>query len=123
MVRHFPSSGVHIATANPFSVKDTAAFLVIVYSAKHRKLMRAHGVPSLLDRIVADATVYFLVILTGQLLMIFFEIFASVSDLPAKLWSSAHDELHIGYDPTPSRDVSHLVYCNKDEFDGVTPHL
>ena len=80
MVRSFLSSGVHIATANPFFVTDTVAFLIIVYSAKHRGLMRAHGVPSLLDRIVEDATVYFLIMFTGQLLVLFFEFLAPVSD-------------------------------------------
>ena len=80
MVCSFSLSGVHVATANPFFVTDTAAFLIIVYSAKHRGLMRAHGVPSLLDRIVEDATVYFLIMFTGQLLVLFFEFLAPVSD-------------------------------------------
>ena len=103
-----------------FFVKDAAAFFVIIYSAKHRGIMRAHGVPSLLDKIVADATVYFLVISTGHFLLILFELVASVSDPPADLISPVHDELHIGTNPTSSCEVSHrLEYCNKDEFDEI----
>jgi len=57
-------------------VYDTSAFAVIIYSARNRSLMRVDGVQSLLDTIVEDATVYFLVIFAGQLLVVFFEIFA-----------------------------------------------
>ena len=42
--------------------------------------MRTHGIQSLLDTIVEDATVYFLIIFTGHLLVIFFEFFAPVSE-------------------------------------------
>ena len=62
------------------SVKDTSAFLIVVYSARYRGLMRARGVQSLLDTIVEDAIVYFLLIFICQLLVIFFEFFAPVSD-------------------------------------------
>ncbi|KAF9643927.1 hypothetical protein BDM02DRAFT_3191081 [Thelephora ganbajun] len=55
---------------------DASAFLLVIYSARHRGHTRAHGVPSLLDKIVQDATVYFLVIFGGHLLLIFFELFA-----------------------------------------------
>lgn len=52
--------------------------------------MRARGAPSIFDRILQDATVYFLVIFTGHLLVIFFEVFAPVSsllvDLSLGLW-------------------------------------
>lgn len=66
---------------NPSPVEDTSAFLIIVYSAKHRSRMRANGVPNILDRIVEDATVHFLVIFTAHLLLILFQIFAPVSNL------------------------------------------
>ena len=86
--------------------------------------MRAHGIPSLLDNIVQGATTYFLVIFTGHLLLIFFELLAPVSDCPADLYSSAHDESYIGTDPTPSCEVSHRLQChNKDEFDGVLSRM
>ena len=62
------------------SHKDTSAFLIVVYSARHRGIMRARGVQSLLDTIVEDATGYFLLIFTVHILVILFEFFAPVSD-------------------------------------------
>jgi len=124
MVRSDPSFSTHVAAANLLFVKDTSAFLIVVYSAKNRRLSRAIGVPSLLDKILQDATIYFLVIFTSHLLLIFFEFLAPVSDLSTGLFSSAHDEVHIGFDPTLSCEVSHrLEYCNKGEFDGVLSYL
>ena len=120
----FPSLSIHTTTANPFFIKDTSAFLIVVYSAKYRGLMRAHGMPSLLDNIVQGATAYFLVIFTGHLLWIFFELLAPVSDRPADLYSSTHDELHIGTDSTPSCEVSRRLECrNKDEFDEAVSNM
>jgi len=117
MVRHFPSFSIHIATVNTF-VKDTSAFLIIIYSARHRGLMRAHGVKSLLDKIVEDATVYFLIIFISQLLVVFFQFLAPVSDHLADLCSSTHGKLHIGNDPTPSHEVSrHFEHHNTDQLD------
>lgn len=85
MVRHSLPFGVHIPTNDPFYSKDSLSFLIIVYSAKHRGPARAHGAPNLLDKILRDATTYFLVIFTGQLLAIFFVIFAPVRDRPTDL--------------------------------------
>ena len=85
MVRCFPPLGIHIPATDPFCAKDSLGFLIIVYSAKRQGPARAQGVPSLLDRILRDATTYFLAIFAGQLLAIFFEIFAPVSDRPADL--------------------------------------
>ena len=86
--------------------------------------MRAHGIPSLLDNIVQGATTYFLVIFTGHLLWIFFELLAPVSHRLTGLCSSTHDELHVGTDSTPSCEVSHRLRChNKDEFDGVLSRM
>jgi hypothetical protein len=87
-------------TSNPFLVKDALALLIIVYSAKRHNggLARVGGVPSLLDKIRQDATIYFLVLSTGHLLFLFFEIFAPVSDHPVDLRSAAHDKPHIGFD-------------------------
>ena len=65
--------------------------------------MRAHGVRSLLETIVEDATVYFLSIFAGHLLMIFLEFFAPVSDHLADLCSSTHDGLYVGKASSPSR--------------------
>ncbi|KAF9643489.1 hypothetical protein BDM02DRAFT_3264071 [Thelephora ganbajun] len=57
-------------------VYDISAFALVVHSARRRNHARAHGVPSLLDKIVQDATVYFLAIFTCHFLLIFFELFA-----------------------------------------------
>jgi hypothetical protein len=114
MVRPLPLFNIHIVTANT-SVKDTSAFLIVIYSARHRSFMRAHGVQSLLDTIVGDATVYFLLIFTGHLLVLLFEFLAPVSDHSANLCSSARDKLHIGNDSRSSSDVSHHPeHHNKD---------
>jgi hypothetical protein len=77
--------------------------------------MRAHGVRSLLDTIVADATVYFLLIFTGHFIALLFEFFAPVSDHSADLCSFTRDKLHIGNNSRPSPDVSHhLEHYNGD---------
>jgi len=124
MVRSDPSFGIHIAMANPLFVKDASAFLIIVNSARNRGFSRASGVPNLLDKILQEATVYFLAIFTSHLLLIFFEFFAPVSDLSTDLFSSTHDELHIGINSTPPCKVSHrLECCDKDEFDKVLSYL
>jgi len=114
---------VLIVEANPF-VKDVSAFLIVVYSARHRSRMRARGVQSLLDTIVEDATVYFLLIFTGHILVILLEFFAPVSDDLADSRSSANDELHIGNNSKPSPIVSHhREYHNKDELNGTLSYL
>jgi hypothetical protein len=64
----FPSLGIHTAITNPFFIEDSSAFLIIIYSAKHRGVIRVRGIPSLLDNIVQGATVYFLVILLATFL-------------------------------------------------------
>jgi len=114
---------VLIAEANPF-IKDVSAFFIVVYSARHRSRMRARGVQSLLDTIVEDATVYFLLIFTGHILVILFEFFAPVSDDMADSRSPANDELHIGNDSKPSPNVSHhLEHHNKDELNETLSYL
>lgn len=82
--------------------------------------MRASGVPSILDRIVGDATVHFLVIFTAHLLLVLFQLFAPVSNLSPDLCPSTHHEVRIGYVPTPPRKVSRrLEYCDEDVSDEV----
>lgn len=68
----------HVLNANPFA-QDVSAFPVIVYSARNLGFVRAAGVPSILENIVQDATSYFLVMLTGHLLLVIFELLAPVS--------------------------------------------
>ena len=91
MVRYLPPLGIHIPAANPFCAKDSLSFLIIVYLAKRRGLARAQGGPSLLDKILQDATTYFFAIFVGQLLAVFFIIFASVSDRPTDWRPSLRD--------------------------------
>ena len=119
----FSSFNIHVATANIFT-KDTSAFFIVVYSTRHRRLMRAYGVRSLLDTIVEDATVYFLIIFAGHLLVIFLEFFAPVSDHPADLCCSTHGGLHVGRASNPCRKVSHhLEHHDKEELDGMLSYL
>jgi hypothetical protein len=115
--------GISIAATDHLFVEDALAFSIIVYSMKWRGLTRAQGVPSLLDKIVRDATVYFVVIFTSHLLLVFFEFFAPVSDFPTCLSSSTSDEPHKGTGSAHSCEVCHLpVRCDKDRFDGVLSH-
>ena len=96
----FLSSTTHTPASDPFLTKDALALLIIIYSAKHHDGGRAciDGVPRLLDNILQDATVYFLVISTGHLLLLFFQIFAPVSDHPVNSCSTAHHKLYIDFD-------------------------
>ena len=91
----FPSSTAHTLVSDSFSVKDTMALLSIVYSAKRRYggLTRVGGVPRLFDKILQDATTYFLVLSTGHLVLLFFEIFPRVSNRPIGSCSTAHDKI------------------------------
>ena len=90
----FPSTA-HILASDPFPIEDALALLIIVYSAKRRAggLARVGGMPSLLDKILQDATMYFLVLSTGHLLLLFFEIFAPVSDRPVDSCSTTYDRI------------------------------
>ena len=81
-------------------VKDALALFIIVYSAKRHcgGITSVGGVPSLLDKVRQGATVYFLILSTGHILFLLFQIFAPVSDRAADPRSVTHDELHIGFD-------------------------
>ena len=96
----FLLSTAHLQTSNPFRVKDALALLIIVYSAKrhHGGFTGVGGMPSLLDKIRQDATMYFLVLSTGNLLFLFFQIFATVSDHRVDSRSAVYDTSHIGLD-------------------------
>ena len=86
--------------SNPLLIKDSLALLIIVYYPKHRDggLSRVGGVPSLLDKIRQDATIYFLILSTGHAIFLFFELFAPVGNRPVDLRSTAHDKPHIALD-------------------------
>ena len=111
----------HAPAVNSFLFKDTMALLIIVYSAKrHRDLTCDGGVPNLLNKIRQDATAYFLVLSTGHLIFLFFQIFAPVSDHCVGLRSAAHDKLHIAFDQTGSCAVSRRPsYRRRAESDGT----
>ena len=87
----YPSIHRSRGIEQPLFVEDSSAFLVVVYSSRERGCVHASSVQTLLDNIVQGATAYFLVICTGHLLSIVFEVFAPVSDLLADSFSSTHD--------------------------------
>ena len=95
----FLSPTAHTPASDSFLIKDALALLIFVYSAKHhdRGHARVDSVLRLLDKILQDATVYFLVISTGHLLLLCFQIFAPVSDHPVDLCSAAHHKPYIGF--------------------------
>ena len=117
-----PSSGIRSTIINTF-VKDTSVFLIVMHSARYLSRMRACGVQSLLDTIVGDATVYFL-IFTVHILVILFEFFAPVSDHLIGSFSSTHYKLDIANYSRPSSTVSRYLKChNNDELDGMLSYL
>lgn len=78
-MRTLPVPVIHI-DVQPCLVEDVSAFVLIVVSAKLRGRTLVAEAPSLLDKVLQDATTYFLVLFTGHLIFVFFELFASVSD-------------------------------------------
>ena len=96
----FPSSTAHTPASDPIVIKDALALLIIVSSAKHkdRSLARIDGEPRLLDKILQDATTYFLVLSTGHLILLLFEAFAPVSDRLVDLCFAVHDKPHLASD-------------------------
>ena len=101
-----PVLSTQVAVAQHPFVKDMSAFLIVVYTARGRGPAHSSGVPTIFDNIVQGATTYFLVIFTGHLLVIFFELLAPVSNLSTDEFCSTHRELHVGTDPTPPGKVS-----------------
>ena len=91
-------------------------------SAKHHAgdLARVGGVPSLLKKICQDATAYFLILSTGHLLFLCFEIFTPVSDRRADSLSAAYDKPHADFDETYSWRVSRRPKNRRrGKFDGT----
>ena len=120
MVRSFLSVDTYTAMTDRSIVEDILAFLIVVYTAKRQRVMRLDGMPSLLDNIVEGATTYFLVIFTGHLLLILFELFAPVSTRLLSMCSFAYYKLHIGPDSASSSGVSHRFgFCDRDKFNSV----
>ncbi|KAF9648019.1 hypothetical protein BDM02DRAFT_3187465 [Thelephora ganbajun] len=55
---------------------DLLVFVIIFATAKRRGMTRYPGIPTLLDTILRDATLYFILISTGQVLFEMFLFFA-----------------------------------------------
>ena len=60
---------------------DFLVFLIILITARRPGTSRLPGIPTILDAILQDATVYFLLIVASQLVLCLFLFFAPVSDL------------------------------------------
>ena len=91
----FPSSAAHILAFDSPSVKDALALLIIVFSVKRHdgSPTSVGGVPNLLNKILQDATTYFLVLSAGHLLFVFFGVFAPVSDGLVDFRSITHGKI------------------------------
>ena len=61
-------------------IADLFTFLIIVVTARGSRTGRFQGIPSILDAILRDATVYFLLIVAAQMVLFLFFLFAPVSD-------------------------------------------
>lgn len=61
----------------PYATIDSLAFLVVFFAAKKPKF-RYPGIPSILDAILRDATAYFIIIFSCQIISDMFVIFAPV---------------------------------------------
>ena len=91
-----PSSTAHTPASDFVLVQDALALLIVIYSAKRGCRIRVDSVPRLLDKILQDATTYFLVLSTGNLLLLFFELFGPVSEA-VDFHSTTHDKLYTGF--------------------------
>jgi len=59
-------------------IVDLFVFLIILVTARGPRTSRFPGIPSILDAILRDATVYFLLIVASQLVLFFFVFLAPV---------------------------------------------
>lgn len=124
MVRCLLPFDVHIPAINPFPIKDSLTFLIILYSAKRQGRARAQGMPSLLGKLLRDATAYFLAIFTGHLLIISFEILAPVRGRLTDLSFFPHDIINVGtYSASPRGVSNHLEYLDEGGSYGALPCL
>jgi len=73
---------IHFMSRTPLycGIIDLLAFLIILVTARGPRTSRFPGIPSILDAILRDATVYFLLIFASQLVLLFFLYFAPVCD-------------------------------------------
>jgi len=61
-------------------VTDLLTFLIIFVAARESRTGRSLGIPNILDVILRDATIYFLLIFASQLVLFLFLFFAPVGD-------------------------------------------
>ena len=61
-------------------IADLFVFLIILFTTRGPRTSRFPGIPSILDAILRDATVYFLLIVASQLVLFFFVFLAPVCD-------------------------------------------
>ena len=61
-------------------IADLFTFLIILVTARGPRTSRFPGIPTILDVILRDTTIYFLVMAAAQLLLLFSTIFAPVGD-------------------------------------------
>ena len=73
---------MHFASRAPLlcGIIDLLTFLIIFTTARGSRARRLPGIPSILDVIARDATIYFLLIAVAQLVLFLFLFFAPVSD-------------------------------------------
>jgi choline-glycine betaine transporter len=60
---------------------DISAFLIILVTAKRQGRNRHPGISSILDTILREATLYFLLMFASQFLFVMFLFFAPVGDI------------------------------------------
>jgi hypothetical protein len=67
-------------TALGCGIIDLLTFLIILVTAGGSRKGRLPGIPDILDAILRDATIYFLLIFASQLVLFFFLFLAPVGD-------------------------------------------
>ena len=75
------SDGPHTPHSPRCGIVDIFAFLIIVVTARRLRTNRHPDMPSVLDSILRDATIYFMVIFASQFLFLLFRFFAPVGDI------------------------------------------
>jgi len=63
-----------------WGMTDILMFLIILVTARGPGMSRFPGVPNIMDAILQDTTIYFLLMVAAQFLLFFFTLFAPVGD-------------------------------------------
>jgi len=83
----------HLGDTRSEHPPDVLAFSVFIYLAVRSKVTKI-PIPTIFKTIVQDATYYFLVIFTSQLVLVMFIAFASVSKSLSFTFSMTHSCIH-----------------------------